>query len=897
MVVIARAAMLDPLFRLQDDDATARPAYALQQVDAQTVRASHMYGCHCSACIHAGAEGEPKSTAQEGAVQSTTGTDISGSVSTSATIAIDESVTSTLDFVGDTDWFRIELQAGDNIDISLFGSGTSPVSDTYLRLYDADGNLIASNDDGGEGLNSFLRFATETGGTFYIEADSYSNNKLGEYTLEVTEAVPLELFTYDQIADQLTTGFWGGSPRAFSLGSSRRITYDVSDLPAAARNLAEEALALWADITGIQFVSVSSGGQITFEDTNSGAYAYSSVAGGTIFSSTVNVSATWLTDYGSGLDSYTFQAYIHEVGHALGLGHAGNYNGSAVYAYDAQYLNDSWSTTIMSYFSQSENTYFADQGFDYTLIMTPMNGDVVAMQQLYGLSTQTRLGDTTYGFGSTATRAVFDANQFPGAAYTIIDSGGTDTLDYSGFTADQLIDLNPEAFSNIGGLTGNVTIARGTIIENARSGEGADILTGNAVGNLLSSADGNDELYGGAGNDRLFGGRGDDILYGDAGDDLVDGGSGHDRIYGGDGNDTLRGMGGADNIFGGNGNDVIDGASWEDVLHGGAGRDTIYGGRGHDELYGDDGNDTLYGGDGLDRIDGGVGWDTIYGGDDADTITGGWGNDTIYGDGGHDVIDGGEGNDVIFGGDSLDRITGGNGSDTIDGGDGVDTINGGDFADTIHGGFGSDRLYGDEGNDVIFGDAGYDYIEGGVGWDRLYGGSGKDTLVGGWGNDTLDGGALDDVLHGDGGNDVLSGGSGNDLLTGGAGDDIFFFAASGSADADRIQDFTSGSDSIRLDRGGSFGDLGSLGILSEELFHIGSEAQDADDRIIYNSDTGELWYDPDGNGSEAARLFATLAPGTVIEASDIEVVDTTVASSTSLSDQSLLAGTENMVFG
>ena len=72
----------------------------------------------------------------------------------------------------------------------------------------------------------------------------------------------------------------------------------------------------------------------------------------------------------------------------------------------------------------------------------------------------------------------------PNVSYTIFDSAGVDTLDYSGFASNQLINLNAETFSNIGTLIGNVVIARGTVIENAIGGSGADTIIGNFVDNV-----------------------------------------------------------------------------------------------------------------------------------------------------------------------------------------------------------------------------------------------------------------------------------------------------------------------------------------------------------------------------------------------------------------------------
>ena len=163
--------------------------------------------------------------------------------------------------------------------------------------------------------------------------------------------------------------------------------------------------------------------------------------------------------------------------------------------------------SVMSYFSQNENSYFSNQGFTQSYLGTPMIADIAAMSVLYGLSTTTRTGATTYGFNSNA-GDVYNASLYPTIAYTVFDSGGIDTLDYSGFSQNQRIDLTPGQFSNIGGRTGNVIIALGTQIENAIGGSGNDTLIGNGAANVLQGGLGIDVLLGGAGADILIGGSG-----------------------------------------------------------------------------------------------------------------------------------------------------------------------------------------------------------------------------------------------------------------------------------------------------------------------------------------------------------------------------------------------------
>jgi len=97
-------------------------------------------------------------------------------------------------------------------------------------------------------------------------------------------------------------------------------------------------------------------------------------------------------------------------------------------------------------------------------------------------------------------------------AFTIYDSNGIDTIDFSNFSQNQEISLIALTYSDIGGLTDNMTIARGVVIENATGGSGNDTLTGNEVANFLRGNAGIDSLTGNQGNDTLEGGSSADSL-------------------------------------------------------------------------------------------------------------------------------------------------------------------------------------------------------------------------------------------------------------------------------------------------------------------------------------------------------------------------------------------------
>lgn len=155
--------------------------------------------------------------------------------------------------------------------------------------------------------------------------------------------------------------------------------------------------------------------------------------------------------------------------------------------------------------------------------------------------------------------------------------------------------------------------------------------------------------------------------------------------------------------------------------------------------------------------------------------------------------------------------------------------------------------------------AGADRFQGGAKADVIESYNGADTLLGGGGNDRLVGGAGDDFLFG---------GAGRDALIGGAGRDVFAFDAPLSkANVDTIVDFDRRNETIALDQS-IFAAAGDVGRLAKSAFSVGARAQDADDRIIYDSRAGELLYDRDGDGRAKAVVFAEIDKGLKLDAGD-----------------------------
>jgi Ca2+-binding RTX toxin-like protein len=162
-------------------------------------------------------------------------------------------------------------------------------------------------------------------------------------------------------------------------------------------------------------------------------------------------------------------------------------------------------------------------------------------------------------------------------------------------------------------------------------------------------------------------------------------------------------------------------------------------------------------------------------------------------------------------------------------------------------------------------------IAGTTGNDKLWGAaSGYDTMLGGAGHDTLYGGSGAESINGGAGNDLIYGKAGADTLAGGGGSDHFVFDTAISTGADKIVDFNTSQNAIYLDHH-VFTALTTTGALSSAAFYVGSAAHDSSDRIIYNSQSGDLIYDADGTGSAQGQVFAHLSPQLAFKSSNFVV--------------------------
>jgi Ca2+-binding RTX toxin-like protein len=286
----------------------------------------------------------------------------------------------------------------------------------------------------------------------------------------------------------------------------------------------------------------------------------------------------------------------------------------------------------------------------------------------------------------------------------------------------------------------------------------------------------------------------------------------------------------------------------------------------------------------------------LNGGTGVDTATGGLGDDTFFVDQAADLcIEGvGEGTDTVR--STVTYTVGANienltllGAANINGtGNNLANIVTGNTGDNVlNGGTGADSLRGDLGNDTyVIDDAGDTIIEPAAGGTDLVNSSVSFTLganvenltltgagaINGTGNtlaNIITGNAGANLLNGGTGNDDLFGKGGNDDLTGGGGADKFRFdtALNAASNVDDILDFSVVDDTIFLDRD-VFTAILVDGTLAAGAFRAGVAAVDADDRIIYNAATGQIFYDSDGVGGAAQILFATVVAGTALTNAD-----------------------------
>lgn len=427
----------------------------------------------------------------------------------------------------------------------------------------------------------------------------------------------------------------------------------------------------------------------------------------------------------------------------------------------------------------------------------------------------------------------------------------------------------------------------------------------------LNGSNESDKINGFAGDDKIYGNGGNDLAKGSLGNDLLNGGVGADTMLGGAGNDTYyienigdkvyetttstgtTNAGGTDkvistinvdlssstgasfienitlsgttalNAIGNSLANTLIGNSAANVLNGKTGADILLGGAGNDTYYVDNTSDKVYETTSITSITDAGGTDTVISSvttslnvtgstfvenlrlNSSNTIngTGNALNNTIYASAGNNIIDGLGGLDTVSYGYATAGVS-------------IDLRNTTATQATVS--------------------SGSDFIKN---MENIAGSNFNDSLRGNLGANILAGSGGSDTLYGYENNDLLLGGAGNDILYGGAGNDLFRFDAALSTatvtNLDQIKDFSAADDSIQLENS-IFRSLGitMTGTINSAYFKANTTglASDSNDYIIYETDTGKLFYDTNGSGAGASIQIALIGTNTALTANDFILV-------------------------
>jgi Ca2+-binding RTX toxin-like protein len=586
--------------------------------------------------------------------------------------------------------------------------------------------------------------------------------------------------------------------------------------------------------------------------------------------------------------------------------------------------------------SSGGNQYFGDQGNDILRVGNSIDSDtwdggadidtldLVANTQ-NGLIIDLNAGTIVVGANSEVAINFENVNgsdqddsiRGTSGANTLNGNDGNDVLD-GGQGADALsggLGLDRATYANsAAGLTVNLSDATKNTGEAAGDTySSVENLTGSAFKDNLTGNNGVNSIIAGADDDVVFGLDGDDNLFGQDGNDSLNGGVGGDSLSGGLGSDratyATAAAGVVASLDGSPGNtgeaagdtfssiENITGSAFVDTLTGTAGTNSLIGGNGNDKLFGLAGNDHMFGQADSDVLIGGVGADQLSGGTGSDRASYETAAAGVVANLNDSTVNTGDAKGDTY--NSIEGLTGSAFKDVLTGNSGTNSIIGGLGNDVLSGLGGNDNLFGQDGNDTLIGGLGADDLSGGADIDTAsyvnatlgvkaslttpaintheaagdtY--SSIENLTGSAFGDALTGNSVVNVIVGGGGNDNINGRAGNDKLTGGAGNDAFIFDTGlGATNVDTITDFNFVNDTIRLDNA-IFDAIAGLGTLTAAQFvaNASGTAADANDRIIYETDTGNIFYDTNGNAAGGSTLFAIVGAGLGITNADFVVV-------------------------
>ena len=471
---------------------------------------------------------------------------------------------------GSSDIGILEVNASDVLN-AYHSPKTCPICQAAAEQSGSIEQSVAAATD--SATNSVGYQSVTSSGTSYIDA----LNSMRKWDLAEGEA--LSYSYYDGTVPYDSTVYTG---RADLIANATDITSQATNL--------DLAFAQWSDASGISFEKVT---ETSASNVGEIRVAYSTEMGTTTFggqaaafafypSTTALAGDSWFGDpsiiannasFAPG--GYGFVTAVHEFGHAIGVSHPfteGDGSASSPTGTTLPSSTDNRRHTVMSYnqlkaydrdlyvssvsVSEVDGSYSASRSYGQVQPTTLGVYDVAIAEFLYGAGSGTRTGDNTYSFT--------DGQKF---METIVDHGGTDTIDASAQSTSSIIDLTPGAYSSIGLKTvGEYAAEVATMVVDAAISAGYATESGRAADEAFWSSyyttsfnsqdDGNNTIYNTSNNDLYYlgqenlgiaysatienaiGGAGDDTITGNTAANILKGGVGDDSIDGGTGIDT-----------------------------------------------------------------------------------------------------------------------------------------------------------------------------------------------------------------------------------------------------------------------------------------------------------------------------------------------------------------------
>jgi serralysin len=805
---------------------------------------------------------------------------VPGNTSTTATLTVDAlRIVSAVDTIADEDFYSITLIAGHQYQIGMYGYSPqgvgdpvgpngAPLLDSYLELYDAAGNLITSADGGSDtalnsansGFDALMTFTATATGTYYVNARAFDNvpadgdngDMVGDYGLYAKDVTGDEsLYTpYYSPNSPLYAIDWGTQVnkvhQTYRNPDGNEGTHPTGtpqspvDPGAAIGQPGKNVISIYFAQAGDIFVSndLTNPGLPPATITATGVQPFEHTAVMTAlaeFSKVADVVYVEVSDRAQADFIYTSYQGTPGPGVSL-LGSMSPPDESDEGLAQFNSGDERWNARDL-----------AQGGFSFvTLIHEFGHGHGLAHPHDNGGHSGIMNGVEPEGAGvADYTTGDFELNQ---GVFTMMSyEDGWQSSPYGnaptnvgygylgGLMAFDIAAIQDKYGVNEEWATGNDTYvlkdvnAPGTYYTSIWDGGGTDIIT-----------------YSGS-RDTYIDLRSATLQY------EVGGGGRVSYAYGIYGGFTIANGVTIENATGGSGNDTLIGNDADNVLNGYQGRDHAAGGLGNDWYFVDSAGDTIAEGateGAIDRVFASADY-TLYDGVYVEILSTDWHAGTAAIN-----LGGNELNNVIYGNAGANILYGKGGADWLEGFGGDDFYYVDSAGDMVVEGASG-------GNDRVFASADY----------TLYAGQAVEILSTDWNAGTaaiaLGGNELANTIYGNDGNNILYGKGGADTFYGRGGADTFLFITLGAGDIDTILDFASGTDKIALYQT-AFTAM-SAGSLNASAFVTGTAAGDADDRIIYNSATGALFYDADGSGAGAAMQFASVTPGMTLSASDFVV--------------------------